>query len=190
MKLFFITIAIISFGLNTCGTRQAESVAIVNDPIVEAMYWLEDCDEEVVEYIEEEAAADFVVNSEEPINDKIFQAGELDRMPLFDPDCLDEDDPWECSEDKVQEYILRNVEWPYDAERNMEEGTEMIRVRMGADGEIKEIVQVESQNRFCTGCRSAAVHVIENMPRWIPGIKNGQPVAVYFVIPVRLKIVS
>lgn len=157
---------------------------------VRSMYWLEGSGDNVVEYIEENAAAQYVINSEDETEEKIYSIDDLDRPPLFRMVCVDSETPWECSKSEIRRYIIDHIEWPYDAERNMEEGTEVVHFILGPDGEIDRIVEIESENRYCTGCRQAAIHVIENMPRWLPGILNGQPVPVQITIPVKLEIVS
>lgn len=191
MKKAVVIIAIGGMGLTGChfNDRTVHS-STASEHVVMEMNWLEETDAAVVEYLEETAAAEYVINTSENKAEVVYELHEVDRPPLFSIECVRSEAPWVCSEQELYRYIMQNVEWPYDAERNMEEGTEVVKVLIGPNGDLQKIIEINSQNRFCTGCRDAAVHVIESMPRWIPGIKNGQPVSVQVSIPVRLNIVS
>lgn len=153
---------------------------------VEAMYWMEDSDEEIFDYFEKEAVAKFVMNSGQMDADQIYQLKDVDQAPLFQINCQDRESPWKCSEQTALNYINHAIEWPLG--HSEFGGDFQFIIRMDGKATIKD--NHLSQNTFCTGCREAAVHVIENMPRWIPGIKNGQPVSVLVTIPVQPRIMS
>ncbi len=115
----------------------------------------------------------------------VYDLEDLDRLPAFSPECFDSNmDAIPCSFQKVKNFIKAHAEWPYDAERNMEEGAELVEVILGRRGNVEKIIKISTINPYCTGCRASAIEVIENMPPWVPGLKNGRPVAVRFEIPV------
>ena len=93
-------------------------------------------------------------------------------------------DALQCSFEKIDDYVKLYGEWPYDAERNMEEGAVSIEVILGRHGKIEKIIKMTTLNPYCTGCQASAIDVIENMPPWVPGLKNGNAVAVRLEIPV------
>ena len=80
------------------------------------------------------------------------------------------------------EFIQNNLKYP-DTSKNTS-GKVIVQFIVRSDGKINNIrVTYSSSNEF----DEEAVLLIQSMPRWIPGKQNGNPVDVYFTLPIRFK---
>ena len=71
------------------------------------------------------------------------------------------------------------------ARENDIQGTVAVRFVVDKDGSIGD---VEVLRGIGGGCDQEAVRVIKSMPPWKAGKQNGQPVKVYFTLPVKFKL--
>ncbi len=122
--------------------------------------------------------------AEEGIVEGVFQV--VEDMPTF-PGCENTGDKaayQECSTKKMLEFIYKNVEYPQVAIDNAIEGTVVIRFIVDIDGSIRnpEIVR-----EIGGGCGTEALRVVKLMPLWNPGKQRGEPVKVYFNLPIKFK---
>ena len=53
------------------------------------------------------------------------------------------------------------------------------------DGRVDSVKIIMSGG---TSLDTAAVKLVKNMPRWIPGRQNGKPVAVRFTLPINIEL--
>ena len=108
-------------------------------------------------------------------------------MPLF-PGCESESDKnkrKDCANKKMLEFIYGNIKYPPIARENGVEGTVVIRFVVDKDGSVKapEIVRdIGAQ------CGAEALRVVKKMPKWNAGRQRGQPVKVYFNLPVKFRL--
>ena len=111
-----------------------------------------------------------------------------DDIPLFG-DCNNFEENYEsekdCSTKKMLEFIYLNTRYPSEAMMKKVEGTVMIRMIIDQEGEIQnpEIVR-----DIGAGCGEEALRVVEKMPTWIPGRKDGKAVGSYFNLPIKFKL--
>jgi len=81
----------------------------------------------------------------------------------------------------MMKWLKDNLIYPVDAlERNIQ-GRAVLRFVVNKDGSIGN---VEVLKGFDPSCDKEAVRVVKKMPNWIPGRQNGNPVAVYYSLPV------
>jgi protein TonB len=84
----------------------------------------------------------------------------------------------------IQQFIKDNLKYPANEKRKQDIGTCYITFVVERDGSIgdarifKEIPNEPEYNQ-------AALAVVKQMPRWIPGKQNGVPVSVQFNLPIR-----
>lgn len=82
-------------------------------------------------------------------------------------------------------FIGRNIRYPQEARENNTEGRVFIRFIIEKDGSASNPTILK---RIGSGCDEEALRVIKSMPKWKPGKQNGQPVRVYFTLPVHFVI--
>jgi TonB family protein len=79
-------------------------------------------------------------------------------------------------------YIVNSVKYPADALKKGIQGTVYVAFIVEEDGSI---TNVEVREGIGGGCDEEAMRVISEMPKWIPGKKDGKPVRVQFNIPIK-----
>ncbi len=115
------------------------------------------------------ASAQQNVNPESTIDDPASQHDEV--MPEF-PGGFD----------SLMKYLKENIVYPKLALENKIEGLVEVTFTIDIDGSISNI-KVRKSLGF--GCDEEAMRVIRRMPRWKPGMINGKPVRVAYMIPVK-----
>lgn len=88
-------------------------------------------------------------------------------------------------EQEMYRFISENLKYPVPDQEMGIQGRVTIRFVVSKTGEIKD---AEIQKGISPSCDKEALKVIKSMPRWIPGKQNGNPVAVYYTIPVVFKL--
>jgi len=88
-------------------------------------------------------------------------------------------------DDALLAYLQRNIRYPSYAQENEIEGTVNVEFIVNEDGSISGSKVVSG---IKGGCNEEALRVIDKMPRWRPGKQGGQPVRVYYTVPVTFKL--
>jgi protein TonB len=78
-------------------------------------------------------------------------------------------------------YISETVVYPEDAIQNRIEGTVILRFVVSSTGEVTRVEVTRSVDPLLD---SEALRVISSLPRWKPGRQDGNPVPVWFSVPV------
>jgi periplasmic protein TonB len=110
-----------------------------------------------------------------------------EQMPEF-PGCESETDKAlrkECAFNKLIEYLSNNMKYPEVAKTAGTEGTSMVSFVINKNGEV---TKAQVANGFDPACDAEALRVIEQMPKWNPGVQDGQQVAVHMVLPIRFSL--
>ena len=87
--------------------------------------------------------------------------------------------------DGLMQWLGKNINYPVSALERGVEGRVILRFVVGPDGTVSN---VEVQRSLDPSCDREAVRVVKNMPKWVPGKVNGNPVHTYFTLPVLFKI--
>ena len=87
--------------------------------------------------------------------------------------------------DGLMQWLSDNIRYPAIALERGIEGRVVLRFVVGPDGVVSN---VEVQRSLDPSCDREAVRVVKNMPKWIPGRVNGDPVHVYFTLPVLFRL--
>lgn len=82
-------------------------------------------------------------------------------------------------------WLSKNIKYPAIAEENGVQGRVMVKFAVDKDGSIYDPKVLRSVD---PSLDKEALRVIRAMPRWIPAKINGQPVAVYFTLPVTFQL--
>lgn len=115
---------------------------------------------------------------------EVLQAIQVDKVAEFDGD--------------INTYISENLKYPKEAMDNGIEGRVVIGFKVDKDGYVKDPQVVTENYSFANGANAngikpnvlatAAMDVIQKMPRWTPAEKDGKKVAMYYQQPFTFKI--
>lgn len=86
---------------------------------------------------------------------------------------------------KLFKWLSANIKYPKEAQANKEQGRVIVRFVIDKDGKVTDAKVVRS---ISPSLNKEALRLIETMPRWKPGEKNGQPVAVPFTLPITFRL--
>lgn len=104
-------------------------------------------------------------------NDSIYRV--VEQMPEFPGGTA-----------KMLTFISENIKYPQSAMEKGIEGKCFIQFVIDVDGSI---TNVELMRGFDEECDAEALRVVNLMPKWKPGKKDGKPVRVHYVIPIAFK---
>ncbi len=103
------------------------------------------------------------------VENKIFTVAE--QMPAF--------------KGNVNQWLSSHIQYPAVAAENGVQGRVIVKFVVGRDGSV-------SQAQIARGVDPAldreALRVVNSMPRWNPGMNNGQPANVWFTLPITFKL--
>lgn len=85
----------------------------------------------------------------------------------------------------LAEWLSKNTKYPKEAKDNNEQGRVVVSFVVDKDGKATDAKVVRS---ISPTIDKEAMRLIEVMPRWTPGEKDGLPVAVRFTLPMTFKL--
>lgn len=85
----------------------------------------------------------------------------------------------------MYKYIAERIRYPKMAQQMMVEGKVFLKFVVLKNGEIGDMKILKGVGY---GCDEEAVRVISQMPKWNPGMQNGEPVNVYYTMPISFKL--
>ena len=85
----------------------------------------------------------------------------------------------------LAEWLSKNTKYPKEAKDNNEQGRVVVSFVVNKDGKATDAKVVRS---ISPTIDNEAMRLIEVMPRWTPGKKDGLPVAVRFTLPMTFKL--
>jgi TonB family protein len=100
----------------------------------------------------------------------------VDEMPQF-----------QGGDSALVDYITHNVHYPQAEKAQGIQGKVYVGFVVEKDGSISN---VEVKRGIGEECDAEAVRVVKDMPAWIPGKRNGEPVRVSSMLPINYKIVE
>lgn len=112
------------------------------------------------------------IHTNQSVTDTIYNNIEI--MPEF---------PGGFSE--LMNFLTSNVNYPESAKTNNIEGRTFVSFVVEKDGSITDI---EVLRGFDKDCDAEAVRVVSTMPKWKPGVKDGETVRCRFTLPFTFKI--
>ncbi len=118
-------------------------------------------------------------------NDEVFI--EVDQMPTF-PGCEEIAKMAErksCADQKMLQHIYTNIKYPELAYKTGSQGTVVVRFIVDKNGNI---VKPEIVKSVGFGCDTEVLRVVGTLPKWNPGIHQGEKVGVYFNLPIKFKL--
>ena len=93
---------------------------------------------------------------------------------------------------KLSKYISKNLKWDaiYEwpaAQKLPFEDKVIVRFVVEKDGTLTHI-QVESATQYCPPCNKEAMRLAQQMPKWKPATKNGEPVRIWVRVPINFQL--
>jgi protein TonB len=82
-------------------------------------------------------------------------------------------------------WLSDNISYPTIAQEQGIQGTVNLRFVVKPDGSVDNVEVIKGLD---PSCDKEAMRVVKKMPKWIPGKQNGNPVYVYFNLPVRFRL--
>lgn len=126
------------------------------------------------EYIYDDIEICEVHNDNTDSGDRVFQA--VEQMPQFPG-----------GDAALMKWISKQIIYPTEAAENGIQGQVVVKFVVKRDGSIGDVVIVRSKD---PALDREAVRVVRSLPNFTPGRNNGQPVNVWFTLPVRFKLQS
>jgi protein TonB len=109
---------------------------------------------------------------EEPTKPHVFDHVEV--MPSFPG-----------GDTELMKWLHDNIQFPTIAAEQGISGRVTVRFVVTADGSVEN---VEIQKGLDPSCDKEALRAVKKMPKWNPGKQNGNPVYVYFSLPINFKL--
>jgi protein TonB len=93
---------------------------------------------------------------------------------------------------KLAKYVSKNLKWDaiYEwpaAQKLPFEDKVIVRFVVEKDGTLSHI-QVESATKYCPPCNKEAMRLAQQMPKWKPATKNGEPVRIWVRVPINFQL--
>ena len=88
-------------------------------------------------------------------------------------------------EEAMMKYVAENIKYPQAAKDKNISGRVFVGFIVEKDGSVSPVKVLRG---IGGGCDEEAVRVISSMPKWKPGIKDGKPVRVSYMMPLTFKL--
>ncbi len=82
----------------------------------------------------------------------------------------------------LAQFLQKNVRYPQVALDSSIEGRVVIKFIINEDGHISDPVVSKGVH---PSLDAEGIRVVKAMPKWKPGVSNGKPVKVYYVVPIK-----
>ena len=83
------------------------------------------------------------------------------------------------------EYLMNNLKYPKDAEKQKVEGQVMVVFVVETEGSVSD---VKVAKKVFPSLDAEAVRVVQAMPKWTPGKDKGKVVRVQYTLPVSFRL--
>lgn len=120
----------------------------------------------------------------------VYTFSETDRPPMFTAKCLNSEDPEECSNGAIANFIKDNINFPEQAIEKGHDGLEHVTFTIDENGDVSDRLKLLRKDVPCVNCGKAAMAVVSKMEKWQPAMRNGKPVAVEVTLPIRFETIS
>ncbi len=112
----------------------------------------------------------------------------VEQMPQF-PGCEglynNEEDTKKCADKTLLNYIYRNIKYPPKAIRQNAQGEALVTFVIDKDGSVNQIKILRGITKEIA---KECVRLVQKMPKWKPGMVNGEPVKVQFNLPIKFRL--
>ncbi len=131
------------------------------------------------------ATADDSTNVTTPPDSVVNEASDVEQFPQFPG-----------GDDALLQFLRKNLRYPAIAQDNGVQATILVQFVVSKKGKIinpqvvrrNTPVMTDSEKEIYKALEKEAVRLVEAMPKWKPGIQNGKPVDVRFMIPLSFRL--
>jgi TonB family protein len=117
-----------------------------------------------------------------PKAERFYTGYQYGDDPILDPDEMPE---FVGGQHALHDYLSKNLEYPSIAKANKAEGEVYVTFVVNKVGQIEKVGLMKSVDPYLD---KEAIRVVESMPQWLPGKKNGNLVKTQMAIPVTFKL--
>lgn len=143
-------------------------------------------DDRAVGAVNEDRGVDDIINAQE--HKEVVVVEEKTPEPEVDNkvfDAVEQPPVYPGGEQALMKYLYDNLRYPQLAIENNIQGRVVLRFVVLKDGSIGEVKVAKSKD---PDLDKEAVRVVKTLPRFQPGKQNGNPVNVWFTLPVTFKL--
>lgn len=128
----------------------------------------------------------FGQQEEKEYSDNEYYLFNADQMPFFgtcDLDSLTNQERRECSDKKLLEFIYSNFKYPRIARCGNYISRIYFRIYIDEEGTVSDPEFLRSTPEFF---KKEVKRLVQMMPCWVPGKRNGIPTKTSYVIPIKI----
>lgn len=115
---------------------------------------------------------EIIVEEKKEVKEEVFRA--VEQMPQFPG-----------GDAELAKFLRNNIQYPAMAQENNIQGRVIVQFVVTKTGDIGEIKVVKGVDRDLD---NEAKRLVRKLPKFVPGRMNGQPVNVWFTLPVNFKL--
>ena len=108
-----------------------------------------------------------------------IEIDELSEVPVY-PGCENIRNKRKCLQENIQRHIVRNFKYPKEAKKNKIQGRVFVQFIVGTGGYI-DLIKTRGPDDLL---EKEAQRIISLLPKFKPGVLNGEPVRVPFFMPI------
>ncbi len=129
-------------------------------------------DRNVTRTLKEEVVVEKPVEKPKEVKEEVFRS--VEQMPQFPG-----------GEAALMKYLQSHINYPPMAAENNVQGKVILQFVVEKDGKVGEVKVARSVDKDLD---REAIRVVKTLPRFTPGRQNGQPVRVWYTLPVTFKL--
>ena len=116
--------------------------------------------------------------------DVLYVEEEVEEEQIFD--VVEEQPEFPGGMKELMKYFKDNIKYPRVSRDNNSQGKTFVKFTVNTDGSIQDTEVIRSSGDIYLD--KEAIRVIEAMPKWKPGMQQGKPVRVFFMLPISFKL--
>jgi TonB family protein len=106
-----------------------------------------------------------------------------ESTPIYD--IVEQKPEFATGEAEMFKYLRQNIHYPAAARENSIEGKVYVNFVVNTDGSISDVKVLKG---IKGGCDEETIRVVQNMPKWKPGVLQGNVVRTRYTLPVSFKL--
>jgi protein TonB len=105
------------------------------------------------------------------------------KPPIFET--VDVEAEFPGGADSLRKYIIDNIMMDSIMDFSDKEmyNKVMVRFVVNRDGNVEQVA-IDRAGDYCPPCNKEALRLVKSMPKWAPGMVNGEAVSMYFRLPI------
>jgi TonB family protein len=169
----------------TVGFRLSDATSTIKNKMIVAPAGYNQLDELIVTGYSSNKATTAVQDKAKALSEVVVAGYENNRSEqepkVFDFVSIETPPSFPGGMNKFYEYLSKNVKYPKEAQNNNIQGKVFLSFIVEQDGTIADVQVVR---RLGGGTDEEAVRLLQESPKWVPGILNGKTVRVKYNIPI------